>query len=64
MLLVLDYSIIFVHNLKLNIMKTFRIWHKTSMGIGFEDKRAKSIDKLKLSKWLKQRLLKIEELKN
>ena len=45
-------------------MKTFRIWHKTSMGIGFEDKRAKSIDKLKLSKWLKQRLLKIEELKN
>jgi hypothetical protein len=42
--------------------KTFRIWHKTSFGIGFEDRRAKSIEALKLSKWIKDRLIEIEEL--
>ena len=42
--------------------KTFRIWHKTSFGIGFEDKKAKSLESLKLSKWLRDRLIEIEEL--
>jgi hypothetical protein len=41
---------------------TFRIWHKTSFGIGFEDRIAKSLDTLKLSKWLKERLIEIEQL--
>ena len=44
-------------------MKTFRIWHKTSFGIGFEDKKAKSKTSLKLNKFLKTRLIKIETLK-
>lgn len=44
-------------------MKTFRIWHKTSFGIGFEDKKAKDKTSLKLSKFLKERLIKIETLK-
>jgi hypothetical protein len=41
---------------------TFRIWHRTSFGIGFEDKKAESKEKLKLSKWLTQRLIEIEEI--
>ena len=47
---------------KMTTTKTFRIWHQTSFGIGFEDKRAKSLDTLKLSKWLKDRLIEIEQL--
>lgn len=43
-------------------MKKFRIWHRTSFGIGFEDRKAKSIDKIKLSKWLTERLINIEEI--
>lgn len=44
-------------------MKNFRIWHKTTFGIGFEDKKAKNIETLKLSNWIKKRLIEIEELK-
>ena len=43
-------------------LKTFRIWHTTSFGQGFEDKKSKSKETLKLSKWLKDRLIEIEEL--
>ena len=43
-------------------MKKFRIWHKTSFGIGFEDRKAQTKEKLKLSKWLKERLIEIEEI--
>jgi hypothetical protein len=43
-------------------MKKFRIWHTTTFGIGFEDRKAKNLEGLKLSKWLKIRLIEIEEI--
>ena len=45
-------------------MKQFRIWQKTQFGIGFEIKKAKSIEALKLSKKAKKNLIEIEEIKN
>jgi len=43
-------------------MKTFRIWHKTQFGIGFELKKAKTIEDIKLPKRLSLRLIEIEEI--
>jgi len=47
-----------------SIKKRFRIWHITSFGIGCETRLATSIDKIKLSKWLTERLIEIEELED
>ena len=47
-----------------SIKKRFRIWHITSFGIGCETRLATSIDKIKLSKWLTERLIEIEELES
>lgn len=44
-------------------MKTFRIWHKTEFGIGFEDRRAKNLENLKIPKWiLKAGIIEIKEI--
>lgn len=41
---------------------TFRIWHKTNFGIGFQDIKAKNKESLKIPKWIKDKLIEIETL--
>ena len=45
-----------------NKLKQFRIWHKTSFGIGFQDIKAKDKESLKIPKWIKKGLIDIEQL--
>lgn len=35
-------------------LKTFRIWHYTQYGIGFEDRKAKDEETLKIPKWIQK----------
>lgn len=35
-------------------LKTFRIWHNTEYGIGFEDRKAKDANSLVIPKWIQK----------
>lgn len=47
-----------------NKLIKFRIWHKTRLGIGFQDLKAKDKESIKIPKWIKDNLIEIEQLEN
>ncbi|WP_166444669.1 hypothetical protein [Dyadobacter bucti] len=47
---------------RMNAIRKFRVWYHTPFGVGIDEKRAISADKLKLSKKQQLNLIEIEHL--